>query len=342
MSAPLIEIVGLSKAFPLRGGLFGGIRGEVKAVSDVSFTLAKGDVFGLAGESGSGKSTIARMIMGLTDPSAGAILLDGLDLTGLTSASTRSKAVQMVFQNPGSSLNPRRSIGQSIAVPLEARKIARQDVERGVARLLDMVQLPPEFSTRYPHELSGGQKQRVAIARALAVEPQLIVLDEPTSALDVSVQAKIIELLNDLRGSLDLTYIFISHDLSLMRNFASRVGVLYLGRLVEEGPTKELFEAPAHPYTRSLLAAIPVISAEEEAIKPRAPIVEGEIPSPMNQPPGCAFHTRCPRAFGPCNQQNPEAFWLDADHFARCHLLASDAALSGARHTETLKRESAG
>ena len=332
MTAPLIEIIGLSKAFPLRAGLFAGIRGEVKAVSDVSFSLAKGDVFGLAGESGSGKSTIARIIMGLTHPSAGAILLDGLDLTGLPSALARSKAVQMVFQNPGSSLNPRRSIGQSIAVALEARKVVRPDVERGVARLLDMVQLPADFSTRYPHELSGGQKQRVAIARALAVEPQLIVLDEPTSALDVSVQAKIIELLNDLRRSLGLTYIFISHDLSLMRNFASRVGVLYLGRLVEEGPTRKLFEAPAHPYTRSLLAAIPVISAEEEAIKPRAPIVEGEIPSPMNQPPGCAFHTRCPLAFDLCYQQYPEAYWLDGDHFARCHLLAPDAASRGAKH----------
>ena len=342
MSAPLIEIIGLSKAFPLRGGLFGGIRGDVKAVTDVSFSLAKGDVFGLAGESGSGKSTIARMIMGLTHPSAGAILLDGLDLTGLPLALARSTAVQMVFQNPGSSLNPRRSIGQSIAVPLEARKIARADVERGVARLLDMVQLPADFSTRYPHELSGGQKQRIAIARALAVEPQLIILDEPTSALDVSVQAKIIELLNELRRSLGLTYIFISHDLSLMRNFASRVGVLYLGRLVEEGPTRKLFEAPAHPYTRSLLAAVPVISAEEEAIKPKAPIVEGEIPSPMNQPPGCAFHTRCPLAFGLCDQQNPEAYWLDGDHFARCHLLAPDAASLGAKPIETLKRENAG
>jgi len=348
MSAPLIEIAGLSKAFPLRGGLFGGIQGEVKAVSDVSFALAKGEVFGLAGESGSGKSTIARMVMGLTNPSAGSILLEGLDLAGSASASARSRAVQMVFQNPGSSLNPRRSIGQSIAVPFEARKIAQPEVARRVAHLLEMVQLPADFGTRYPHELSGGQKQRVAIARALAVEPRLIVLDEPTSALDVSVQAKIIELLNDLRRSLGLTYIFISHDLSLMRNFASRIGVLYLGRLVEVGPTRKLFESPAHPYTRSLLAAIPVISAEEEALKPKTPIVEGEIPSPTNQPAGCAFHTRCPLAFGLCNRQYPEAFWLDRDHFARCHLLAPDgtrkvaAALEDAARTYMSKRESAG
>jgi peptide/nickel transport system ATP-binding protein len=347
VSAPLLEVAGLSKAFPLRGGLFGRVQGEVKAVSDVSFNLSKGEVFGLAGESGSGKSTIARMILGLTDPSEGAILFEGRDLARPVGATARSQAVQMVFQNPGSSLNPRRSIGQSIAVPLEARKIVSSEIERRVTRLLDMVQLPADFRTRYPHELSGGQKQRVAIARALAVEPRLIVLDEPTSALDVSVQAKIIELLNELGRSLGLTYIFISHDLSLMRNFASRIGILYLGRLVEVGPTRKLFEAPAHPYTRSLLAAIPVISAEEDALKPKVAIVEGEIPSPANQPTGCAFRTRCPHSFGPCEEQFPEVFQLDADHFARCHLLASDAqkvavAPEGGARTHTSKQESTG
>ncbi len=348
MSEPLLEVVGLGKAFPLRGGLLGRIKGEVKAVDDVSFTLSKGEVFGLAGESGSGKSTIARMILGLTEPSQGAIFFEGRDLALRANASARSRAVQMVFQNPGSSLNPRRSIGQSIAVPLEARKFASSEIERRIARLLDMVQLPADFRTRYPHELSGGQKQRVAIARALAVEPRLIVLDEPTSALDVSVQAKIIELLNDLGRSLGLTYIFISHDLSLMRNFAGRVGILYLGRLVEVGPTRKLFETPAHPYTRSLLAAIPVISEAEEALKPKAPIVEGEIPSPANQPAGCAFHTRCPRAFAPCEKQFPDVVRLDADHFARCHLLASDAApmiaasRDGMTRVQTSKQGSAG
>jgi peptide/nickel transport system ATP-binding protein len=348
MSDPLLEVVGLGKAFPIRGGLFGGVKGEVKAVADVSFNLAKGEVFGLAGESGSGKSTIARMILRLLEPSEGAILFEGRDLADRSVDAARRKEIQMVFQNPGSSLNPRRSIGQSIAVPLEARGLKSAEVGRGVARLLDMVQLPTDFRDRYPHELSGGQKQRVAIARALAVEPKLIVLDEPTSALDVSVQAKIIELLIELGRSLGLTYIFISHDLSLMRNFAGRVGILYLGRLVEVGPVKTLFEAPAHPYTRSLLAAIPVISEAEEALKPKAAIVEGEIPSPANQPPGCAFHTRCPRAFAPCDKQAPANVRLDFDHFARCHLLTpgpanENAAAKGAMpRMETMKQERAG
>jgi peptide/nickel transport system ATP-binding protein len=317
----LLEVIGLSKAFPIRGGLFGAVKGSVKAVSDVSFRLDKGEVFGLAGESGSGKSTIARMILGLAEPTGGAILLDGED-TSTRSGRAYVRSVQMVFQNPGSSLNPRRSIGQSIAVPLQARGVASSARARRIGDLLEMVQLPGDFARRYPHELSGGQKQRVAIARALAVEPRLIVLDEPTSALDVSVQAKIIELLMDLGRSLGLTYIIISHDLSLMRNFATRVGILYLGRLVEIGDTRSLFETPAHPYTRSLIAAVPVISAEEDALKPRAPIVDGEIPSPANLPTGCAFHTRCPIAFAPCDSIDPGFTPLGAGHSARCHLLA--------------------
>jgi peptide/nickel transport system ATP-binding protein len=324
LSEPLLEVVALKKTFTLRGGLFGTVRGEVTAVEDVSFALARGEAFGLAGESGSGKSTIARMILGLTAPTSGAILFEGRDVASPGAGQDR-RAIQMVFQNPGSSLNPRRSIGQSIAVPLEARGLARAEVERRVARLIDLVQLPADFRVRYPHELSGGQKQRVAIARALAAEPKLLVLDEPTSALDVSVQAKIIELLIHLGRSLSLSYIFISHDLSLMRNFASRVGILYLGRLIEAGSVRRLFEAPAHPYTRSLIASVPVISDAEAAVKPREPILEGEIPSPANVPKGCAFHTRCPYAFAPCDERFPEAVQVDADHFASCHLLTPAA-----------------
>jgi len=340
VSEALLEVVGLSKAFPLRGGLFGRIKGEVKAVNNVSFTLAKGEVFGLAGESGSGKSTIARMIVGLAAPSDGAILFEGRDLAGQVHGSGRDRAVQMVFQNPGSSLNPRRSIGQSIAVPLEARGLARAEIDQRIQRLLDMVQLPADFATRYPHELSGGQKQRVAIARAIAAEPKLIVLDEPTSALDVSVQAKIIDLLNNLGRSLGLTYLFISHDLSLMRNFVTRVGILYLGRLVEVGPVRKLFDTPAHPYTRSLIAAVPVVSDEEAALKPNEPVVDGEIPSPANQPAGCAFHTRCPHAFAPCETQFPDVVRLDAQHFARCHLLAPDVSKRVRAERQTTKQGS--
>ena len=342
MSGALLEVVGLSKAFPLRGGLFGRVQGEVKAVSEVSFTLARGEAFGLAGESGSGKSTIARMILGLAAPSEGAILFEGRGIAGQKNIPGRNQAVQMVFQNPGSSLNPRRSIGQSIAVPLAARGLSRAEIGQRLPRLLDMVQLPADFATRYPHELSGGQKQRAAIARAIAAKPKLIVLDEPTSALDVSVQAKIIDLLSHLGHSHGLAYLFISHDLSLMRNFVTRAGILYLGRLVEVGPVRDLFDAPAHPYTRSLIAAVPVVSDEEAALKPDEPVVEGEIPSPANQPAGCAFHTRCPHAFAPCEAQLPDVVWLDAQHFARCHLLTRDASGRARADWRTAKQGTAG
>jgi peptide/nickel transport system ATP-binding protein len=276
MSAPLLEVKHLSKSFPVRDA-FGRRIGEVRAVDDVSFAIPRGEVYGLAGESGSGKSTIARMIMGLAAPSAGDILLDGESITGATGSRAYGRKVQMVFQNPGSSLNPRRTVGQSIAVPLDAHRLAGGSKDKKIGALLEMVQLPADFASRYPHELSGGQKQRVAIARALAVEPKLIVLDEPTSALDVSVQARVIALLMELGKKLDLTFLFISHDLSLMRNFASEVGVLYLGKLVEAGPTQKLFEKPEHPYTRLLLASVPVISAEEEAIRPKLPLINGEV-----------------------------------------------------------------
>jgi peptide/nickel transport system ATP-binding protein len=259
------------------------------------------------------------MILGLTSPSAGAIVIDGGEPTRIGGG----KPVQMVFQNPGSSLNPRRSIGQSIAVPLEAAGVKRVAAAARVESLLAMVQLPADFAERYPHELSGGQKQRVAIARALAAEPRLILLDEPTSALDVSVQAKIIELLQELGRTLGLTFLFISHDLSLMRNFASRVGILYLGQICEIGETGALFTSPAHPYTRSLLASIPVVAAEDEAIRPNVPIIEGEVPSPANLPSGCAFHTRCPSVFAPCDQVDPDFTEVAGDHRARCHLLGS-------------------
>lgn len=275
---PMLELVGLSKHFPVRNG-FGKVTGTVKAVDKVSLAIPRGGIYGLAGESGSGKSTIARMIMGLTRPTSGDILLDGENITGQAGTRAYGRKVQMVFQNPGSSLNPRRTVGQSIAVPLQAHDFPRADRPRRISELLEMVQLPAEFAQRYPHELSGGQKQRVAIARALAVAPRLIVLDEPTSALDVSVQARVIDLLVDLGRQLDLTYLFISHDLSLMRNFAERVGVIYLGKIVETGETASVFEHPQHDYTRLLLASVPVISAEEEAMRPRIELIDGEIPT---------------------------------------------------------------
>lgn len=274
----MLEIAGLTKLFPVRNG-FGRKTGDVRAVDNVSFAIEKGKVYGLAGESGSGKSTIARMIMGLAKPTSGDIRLEGHSIIGETGTRAYGRKVQMVFQNPGSSLNPRRTVGQSIAVPLAAHGTPGSEQKRRIAELLEMVQLPAEFALRYPHELSGGQKQRVAIARALAVAPQLLILDEPTSALDVSVQARVMDLLVDLGRQLGLTYLFISHDLSLMRNFADTVGVLYLGNIVETGPTAAVFEAPQHDYTRLLLASVPVISAEEEAMRPKIPLIEGEIPT---------------------------------------------------------------
>ncbi len=267
---PVLELRGLSKAFPIRSG-WGRVKGRVRAVDDVSFSIAQGQVYGLAGESGSGKSTIARMIMGLTAPDSGDMLLDGVPI----SPQSRRK-IQMVFQNPGASLNPRRTVAQSIRVPLVAQGM---EWRARVPALLDMVQLPRNFADRYPHELSGGQKQRVAIARALAVAPRLLVLDEPTSALDVSVQARVIDLLQALGRDLNLTYLFISHDLSLMRNFAQDVGILYLGRIVETGPVAPVFTAPQHDYTRLLLASVPVISEEEAALRPVIPLINGEMPT---------------------------------------------------------------
>ena len=274
MSAPVLELRGLSKAFRVRHGFMGRETREIRAVNDVSLTIGRGEVYGLAGESGSGKSTIARMIMGLTEPTAGTILIDGAPV-----AHAGQRPVQMVFQNPGASLNPRRTVAQSITVPLAVQGVGAADSAARVAELLEMVELPRHFAGRYPHELSGGQKQRVAIARTLATTPKLLILDEPTSALDVSVQAKVMDLLADLGRDLGLTYLFISHDLSLMRNFADRVGILYLGRIVETGTADQVFAAPSHAYSRLLIASVPVMSEDEARARPTIPLIDGEIPT---------------------------------------------------------------
>ena len=262
---PALEIRHLVKTFPVRNA-FGRVTGAVRAVDDVSFSNPPGGVYGLAGESGSGKSTIARLMMGLGQPDGGDILIDGINILGQSARNN----VQMLFQNPGASLNPHRTVGQSVLVPLVAHAMSGDHKAR-VGELLDMVQLPRNFADRYPHELSGGQKQRVALARALAVNPRLLVLDEPTSALDVSVQARVIDLLESLGSQLGLTCLFIRHDLSLMRNFAATVGILYLGKIVETGPVARVFEHPDHDYTRLLLASVPVISAAEAAMRPVIP-----------------------------------------------------------------------
>ena len=266
---PMVELRAVSKDFTSRSGWLNRVTGQFRAVKDVTMTVDHGDIFGIAGESGSGKTTLAKMILGLMPPSAGQITLDGRDVAGFAGTTEFRKLIQIVYQNPGSSLNPRRTVADQLAVPLKFTGQDKAATRTRIAELLDLVDLPQSYGSMYPHELSGGQKQRVAIARALSVSPRILVLDEPTSALDVLVQSTVIELLQRLRREFDLTYIFISHDLSLMRNFCNRVAVMLRGEVVETGPIDQIFDAPQQPYTRALLSAIPVISPEEAARKPQ-------------------------------------------------------------------------
>lgn len=271
---PIVTVREATKDFTTRGGWLNRVNGSFRAVNDVSLTVQQGDIFGIAGESGSGKTTLAKMIMGLTPLSNGDIIINDRNVAGFAGSQEFRKLVQIVYQNPGSSLNPRRTVADQLAVPLKFTGSDRPEIKRRISELLDLVDLPQVYASMYPHELSGGQKQRVAIARALSVNPKILVLDEPTSALDVLVQSTVIDLLNRLRHEFDLTYIFISHDLSLMRNFCNRVAVMLRGEVVETGPVAEIFDAPTHPYTRALLSAIPVISPEEEARKPKVTMKE--------------------------------------------------------------------
>lgn len=268
-TTPIIEVRSVTKDFDMRSGVFNKVTGKFRAVKDVSLTVQQGDIFGIAGESGSGKTTLAKIIMGLTQPSEGAVRIEGQPLEGFAGTQNFRKLIQIVYQNPGSSLNPRRTVAQQLAVPLKFTGFDQGAIKRRITELLDLVDLPQSYANMYPHELSGGQKQRVAIARALSVNPRILVLDEPTSALDVLVQSTVIDLLHRLRREFDLTFIFISHDLSLMRNFCNRVAVMLRGEVVETGPVADIFDQPSHPYTRALLSAIPVISLEEEARKPK-------------------------------------------------------------------------
>jgi peptide/nickel transport system ATP-binding protein len=325
MSEPLLRLVDLVKHFPIRTGFLMRQVGVIKAVDGVSFALQAGETVGLVGESGSGKTTLGMTLLGAYRPTAGAIWFRGSNIADPAvrrGVPAIKKAIQVVFQDPGSSLNPRRTVRQTLEVPLRVHGLVQTGAEaqRRISELLEMVELPPEFMYAFPNALSGGQKQRVAIARALATSPSLVVLDEPTSALDVSVQGKIIALLMDLQRRLNLTYLFITHDLSLMRNVATRVAVMYLGKLAELADTPALFSSPRHPYTRMLLSAIPVVSEEEEHLKPQWVAPRGETPSPTHVPLGCSFHPRCPEAFDVCPLLDPIVAAANGGHFVRCHL----------------------
>lgn len=295
----------------------------VKAVDGISFTMFEGETLGLVGESGSGKSTVAYTTVGMYHPTAGSLKFRGQELfeDNGKRAQHLNKEIQIVFQDPGSSLNPRSSIKEILEMPLIVHQPGKNRVEQ-VVHLLEIVGMSPEYMYKYPHMLSGGEKQIVGIARALASDPSLVILDEPTSALDVSVQAKTINLLLQLQNDLHLSYLFITHDLSLMRNVASRVAIMYLGKICEVAETADFFRNPLHPYTQMLLSSIPVVSDVEEDFKPKKVISTGEIPSPVNIPPGCSFTTRCPFVMDVCSQVDPVMVEAGDGHTVRCHLFS--------------------
>lgn len=322
MTDTILSIQNLKQYFNI--GRKNGQTVYVKAVDDVSVDIRRGEVIGLVGESGSGKSTIAYSVIGMYEPTGGRILFQGQDVNvrGKKRTLAMKKDMQIVFQDPGSSLNAHQTIREILELPLKVHKLCRNGAEREqrVRELLQMVELPENYMFKSPGSIGGGEKQMVAIARALATEPKFIILDEPTSALDVSIQAKIINMLLKLQKEKNLTYLFITHDLSLMRNIATSVGILYLGRIAELARAEEFFHRPGHPYTQMLLSSLPVISEEEERLKPQKVKSTGEIPSPVNIPPGCSFHLRCPYVMDICRAEDPAMHDVDDAHCVRCHL----------------------
>jgi len=322
-AAPLLRVAGLKMHFPLYKGVLRRRAGEIKAVDDLSFDIRSGETLGLVGESGCGKSTAGRAILRLYQPTGGSIELEGRDIAHLEGDALRAlrPKMQMIFQDPQASLNPRMTVGSIIAEPLDEHTRESKAARRTrVLELMDAVGLNRSFANRYPHEFSGGQRQRIGIARALALNPRFIVCDEPIAALDVSIQAQVVNLLEDLQEKLGLTYLFISHDLSMVRHLATRVAVMYLGRIVELAPREALYDNPLHPYTQALISAVPSPHPEIEARRKRI-ILKGDVPSPANPPRGCVFNTRCPKVFDRCRVETPPLLDLGQGRFAACHLV---------------------
>lgn len=336
----LLEVNNLVKYFPVRGGLLQRVRAWVKAVDDVSFFVYEGETLGLVGESGCGKTTVGRTILNLIPPTDGHVIFDGRDLSTLNASEMKKmrRNMQIIFQDPYSSLDPRMPIGESISEGLRIHtNKSGQERYDIVVEMLTRVGMRAEHARRYPHEFSGGQRQRIGIARALALQPKFIVCDEPVSALDVSIQAQVLNILKELQRDFGLTYLFIAHNLSVVEHFSDRVGVMYLGKMVEMASRDDLYEDPLHPYTQSLMSAIPI---PDPTLKRQRVILQGEVPSPLNPPKGCRFHTRCPLAFDKCSQETPPFKDYGNEHYAACWLLetgekgASKLTIDKVRHSK--------
>jgi oligopeptide transport system ATP-binding protein len=320
MTETLLKVEGLKKHFPIPGGILGKTVGHVKAVDGVSFEVRKGETLGIVGESGCGKSTTGRMLLRLIEPSEGKVSFEDKEVTKLSNSELRKlrRDMQMVFQDPFASLNPRHTVGKILEEPLIVHGIgSSQERKKRVHELLEIVGLSSYHAKRYPHQFSGGQRQRIGIARALMTKPKLIIADEPVSALDVSIQSQVLNLMQDLQKEFGLTYLFIAHDLGVVRHISDRVGVMYLGRMVELSESENLYDKPLHPYTQALLSAVPIPDPkfERDSI-----LLQGDIPSPSNPPSGCAFHTRCPQATEICRQKTPEFKEQSEGHYVACHL----------------------